>query len=69
MHEASDTGPPMPSAARARFPSTLVAGETAVRVGDRVRVTEQAIEVLGWNGYTRDCPVERWHRDAKIAGK
>jgi alkylation response protein AidB-like acyl-CoA dehydrogenase len=38
----------------------LVAGETAVRV------TEQAIQVLGGNGYTRDYPVERWHRDAKI---
>jgi alkylation response protein AidB-like acyl-CoA dehydrogenase len=40
--------------------SKLVAGETAVRV------TEQAIQVLGGNGYTRDFPVERWHRDAKI---
>jgi acyl-CoA dehydrogenase len=29
-------------------------------------VTEQAIQVLGGNGYTRDYPVERWHRDAKI---
>jgi alkylation response protein AidB-like acyl-CoA dehydrogenase len=38
----------------------LVAGETAVRV------TEQAVQVLGGNGYTRDYPVERWHRDAKI---
>ena len=36
------------------------AGETAVRV------TEQAIQILGGNGYTRDYPVERWHRDAKI---
>ena len=40
--------------------SKLVAGETAVRV------TEQAIQVLGGNGYTREYPVERWHRDAKI---
>ena len=40
--------------------SKLVAAETAVRV------TEQAIQVLGGNGYTRDYPVERWHRDAKI---
>jgi hypothetical protein len=40
--------------------SKLVAGETAVRV------TEQAIQLLGGNGYTRDYPVERWHRDAKI---
>jgi alkylation response protein AidB-like acyl-CoA dehydrogenase len=38
----------------------LVAGETAVRV------TEQAIGILGGNGYTREYPVERWHRDAKI---
>ena len=40
--------------------SKLVAGEAAVRV------TEQAIQVLGGNGYTREYPVERWHRDAKI---
>ena len=26
----------------------------------------RAIQVLGGNGYTRDYPVERWHRDAKI---
>jgi len=40
--------------------SKLVAAETAVRV------TEQAIQILGGNGYTREFPVERWHRDAKI---
>ena len=40
--------------------SKLVAGETAVRV------TEQAIQILGGNGYTREFPVERLHRDAKI---
>ena len=40
--------------------SKLVAGETAVRV------TDQAIQILGGNGYSRDYPVERWHRDAKI---
>ena len=40
--------------------SKLVAGEAAVRV------TEQAIQILGGNGYTREYPVERWHRDAKI---
>jgi len=38
----------------------LVAAETAVRV------TDQAMQILGGNGYTRDFPVERWHRDAKI---
>ena len=40
--------------------SKLVAGETAVKV------TEHAIQILGGNGYTREYPVERWHRDAKI---
>jgi alkylation response protein AidB-like acyl-CoA dehydrogenase len=40
--------------------SKLFAGETAVRV------TEQAIQILGGNGYTRDYPVERMARDAKI---
>ena len=29
-------------------------------------VTEQAIQILGGYGYTREYPVERWHRDAKI---
>ena len=40
--------------------SKLFAGEMAVKV------TEQAIQILGGNGYTREYPVERWHRDAKI---
>lgn len=31
-----------------------------------VRVTEDAIQILGGYGYIRDNPVERWHRDAKI---
>jgi alkylation response protein AidB-like acyl-CoA dehydrogenase len=31
-----------------------------------VRTTERAIQILGGNGYTRDYPVERWARDAKI---
>ena len=38
----------------------LKAGETAVRV------TEQAIQVLGGYGYIKDFPVEKWYRDAKI---
>jgi alkylation response protein AidB-like acyl-CoA dehydrogenase len=36
------------------------AGETAVKV------TEEAIQILGGYGYVREYPVERWHRDAKI---
>jgi alkylation response protein AidB-like acyl-CoA dehydrogenase len=38
----------------------LMASEAAVRV------TEEAIQILGGNGYTREYPVERMHRDAKI---
>jgi alkylation response protein AidB-like acyl-CoA dehydrogenase len=40
--------------------SKLFAGETAVRV------TEKAMQILGGNGYTREYPVERMARDAKI---
>ena len=40
--------------------SKLFAGEAAVDI------TEKAIQILGGNGYTREYPVERWHRDAKI---
>jgi alkylation response protein AidB-like acyl-CoA dehydrogenase len=31
-----------------------------------VRVTEEAIQILGGYGYTREYDVERMHRDAKI---
>ena len=40
--------------------SKLKAGEVAVWA------TERAIQILGGNGYTREFPVERWHRDAKL---
>jgi alkylation response protein AidB-like acyl-CoA dehydrogenase len=40
--------------------SKLFAGETAVKV------TERAMQILGGNGFTRDYPVERMARDAKI---
>ena len=40
--------------------SKLKAGEVAVHV------TEEAMQILGGYGYTREYPVERWHRDAKI---
>jgi len=38
----------------------LKCGEVAVKV------TEEAIQILGGYGYIRDFPVEKWHRDAKI---
>jgi acyl-CoA dehydrogenase len=40
--------------------SKLKASEVAVWA------TERAIQILGGNGYTREYPVERWHRDSKI---
>jgi acyl-CoA dehydrogenase len=49
-----------PFAAAEGSMSKLKAGEVAVWV------TERAIQILGGNGYTREYPVERMHRDAKI---
>ena len=40
--------------------SKLFAGETATKV------TGQAMQILGGNGFTREYPVERWARDARI---
>ena len=40
--------------------SKLKAGRVAVWA------TERAIQILGGVGYTREYPVERMHRDAKI---
>ncbi|MFV2198377.1 acyl-CoA dehydrogenase family protein [Nocardiopsis sp. LOL_012] len=40
--------------------SKLYASETATFV------TQNALRLLGGNGYTREYPVERWHRDATI---
>ncbi|CAB4736159.1 acyl-CoA dehydrogenase family protein [Nocardioides ginkgobilobae] len=40
--------------------SKLFAGETAIKV------TGQAMQILGGNGFTREYPVERWARDARI---
>ena len=40
--------------------SKLFAGETAVRV------TEEAMQIMGGYGYARENPVERWHRDSRI---
>ncbi len=50
----------MPFEAAEGSMSKLKAGEVAVWA------TERAIQILGGNGYTREYPVERMHRDAKI---
>ncbi|MBC2879147.1 MULTISPECIES: acyl-CoA dehydrogenase family protein [Streptomyces] len=52
------TGKPFTSAEGSM--SKLFAGETAKAV------TAQAMQILGGNGYTREYPVERMHRDAAI---
>jgi acyl-CoA dehydrogenase len=31
-----------------------------------VRVTTEAVQILGGHGYMRDHPVEKWYRDAKL---
>ena len=51
---------------KAEFPNAegSMAKYKASEVG--VRVTEEAIQILGGNGYTREYPVERFHRDSKI---
>ncbi len=40
--------------------SKLFAADTVIRV------TEQAVQVLGGYGYIKDFPVEKWYRDSKI---
>lgn len=49
---------------------TFTAGEGSMSKLKAGRVatwaTERAIQILGGNGYTREFPVERMHRDAKI---
>ncbi|CAO5251032.1 acyl-CoA dehydrogenase family protein [Frankia sp. AgKG'84/4] len=52
-----DTGRP---AARAASIAKLVATDAAMRV------TENAVQVLGGAGYTKDYPVERYMREAKV---
>ncbi|MFF8845402.1 acyl-CoA dehydrogenase family protein [Streptomyces sp. NPDC015127] len=52
------TGKPFTSAEGSM--SKLFASETAKKV------TAQAIQILGGNGFTREYPVERMHRDAAI---
>ncbi|MER0246047.1 acyl-CoA dehydrogenase family protein [Streptomyces sp. HSW2009] len=52
------TGKPFTSAEGSM--SKLYASETAKQV------TAQAIQIFGGNGYTRDYPVERMHRDSAI---
>ncbi|MDP2662232.1 MAG: acyl-CoA dehydrogenase family protein [Dehalococcoidia bacterium] len=47
-------GPPLPA-----FKAKLFVSETAVKV------TDQALQIHGAHGYSRELPVERYHRDAR----
>jgi butyryl-CoA dehydrogenase len=48
-------------------PFAREASMAKLKAGDvAMRVTEDAIQILGGYGYIRDFPVEKWHRDAKI---
>jgi alkylation response protein AidB-like acyl-CoA dehydrogenase len=49
-----------PGVSRASSMAKLFAGDTAMRV------TTDAVQLLGGAGYTRDFPVERMMRDSKI---
>jgi acyl-CoA dehydrogenase len=54
-------------AANQQRPFAREASMAKLKAGDvAMRVTEDAIQVLGGYGYIRDFPVEKWHRDAKI---
>lgn len=46
---------------------SLEASMAKVFAGDvAMKVTEEAVQILGGNGYIREYPVEKWMRDAKI---
>ena len=48
-------------------PFAREASMAKLKAGDvAMRVTDEAIQILGGYGYIRDFPVEKWHRDAKI---
>jgi len=49
------------------MPIAKYASMAKLKAGDvAMRVTDDAIQILGGYGYIRDFPVEKWHRDAKI---
>ena len=49
------------------LPFSKEASMGKLKAGDvAMRVTDEAIQILGGTGYMRDAPVEKWHRDAKI---
>jgi acyl-CoA dehydrogenase len=54
--------------ARNKMPFENAEGSMSKLKASEVSVwaTERAIQILGGIGYTREAPVERWHRDAKI---
>ena len=49
-----------------RSPSAAIIAPKLVATDNAMKVTTDAVQVLGGYGYTRDYPVERMMRDAKI---
>jgi len=50
------------------IPNSKEASMSKVRAGDIVtRITQQAVEMMGPLGYSREFLLEKWFRDAKIA--
>jgi alkylation response protein AidB-like acyl-CoA dehydrogenase len=54
QRDTSPPGPPIPS-----FKAKLFASEMAIKV------TDQALQVHGGHGYSRELPLERYYRDAR----
>jgi acyl-CoA dehydrogenase len=53
--------------ADAGLPFRTESSMAKLKAGDvAMRVTDEAIQILGGYGYSRDFPVEKWHRDAKV---
>lgn len=51
-----------------RLPNSKEASMAKLRAGDVVtKITQRAVEMMGPLGYSRDCLLEKWFRDAKIS--
>ena len=61
----TSTRSPRP-ATRARRPASTPRARSCSRRENAVKVANEAMQALGGAGYTKDWPVERYYRDAKL---